>query len=264
MIKNIKLFVSPKALENGKIVRKKFINCGFNVVDDDKFDLAVAIGGDGSFLKMVKANNFNSDIYYVGINSGHLGFLQEVKLEELDLFINELQHHKYRVDQVDVQETTINHRDGLSMFNSFNEIEIRDSHLKTAFLDVKVNKDFLEHFVGDGLCIATSMGSTGHNLSLGGSIVPPNFSTLQIAPMGAISTTAYRSLSNSFIVPASQEIMISPSGDHKDLLVTIDGENNWYHNVSDIVTGIKDKKIKCLRFSHYNYPQKIYEKLLSK
>lgn len=82
--------------------------------------------------------------------------------------------------------------------------------------------------------------------------------------MGAISTTAYRSLSNSFIVPASQEIMISPSGDHKDLLVTIDGENNWYHNVSDIVTGIKDKKIKCLRFSHYNYPQKIYEKLLSK
>ena len=92
MIKNIKLFVSPKALENGKIIRESFIKNDFNVVDDNKFDLAIAIGGDGSFLKMIKANKFNSDIYYVGINSGHLGFLQEVKLEELELFINELQH----------------------------------------------------------------------------------------------------------------------------------------------------------------------------
>lgn len=264
MIKNIKLFVSPKALENGKIIREAFIKNDFNVVDDNKFDLAIAIGGDGSFLKMIKANNFNSDIYYVGINSGHLGFLQEVKLDELELFINELQHQKYRVDQVDIQETIIKHQDKISSFNSFNEIEIRDGNLKTTFLDVKVNNDFLEHFVGDGLCIATSMGSTGHNLSLGGSIVPPHFSTLQIAPMGAISTTAYRSLSNSFIVPASQEIMITPNSEHKDLLVTIDGDNNWYNDVSNIVTKIKDEKIKCLRFSHYNYPQKIYEKLLSK
>lgn len=264
MIKNIKLFISPKALENGKIIREAFIKNDFNVVDDNKFDLAIAIGGDGSFLKMIKANNFNSDIYYVGINSGHLGFLQEVKLDELELFINELQHQKYRVDQVDIQETIIKHQDKISSFNSFNEIEIRDGNLKTTFLDVKVDNDLLEHFVGDGLCIATSMGSTGHNLSLGGSIVSPYFSTLQIAPMGAISTTSYRSLVNSFIVPAGQKITVSPSNERNNLLVTIDGENKLYSEVSSVETEIDTKKIKCLRFSHYNYPQKIYEKLLSK
>lgn len=263
MIKNIKLFVSPNALENSKIIKDKFEHFGFNIVDD-KFDLAIAVGGDGSFLRMVKDNNFNHDIYYVGINSGHLGFLQEVKMEQLDLFLDELQHQKYKVDNVDIQRTTIMYQGGISQFNSFNEIEIRDGDLKTAFLDVKVDNDLLEHFVGDGLCIATSMGSTGHNLSLGGSIVSPHFSTLQIAPMGAISTTSYRSLANSFIVPAGQKIMISPSGERKVLLVTVDGENRRYQDVLNVETEISQEKIKCLRFSHYNYPQKIYEKLLSK
>lgn len=264
MIKNIKLFVSPTALENSKIIKDRFSYFGFKVVDNEQFDLAVAIGGDGSFLRMVKDNQFNDDIYYVGINSGHLGFLQEVKMDQLNLFIDELQQQKFKVDLVDIQKTTIMCKQGISQFNSFNEIEIRDGHLKTAFLDVKVDNDLLEHFVGDGLCIATSMGSTGHNLSLGGSIVSPYFSTLQIAPMGAISTTSYRSLANSFIVPAGQKITVSPSNERNNLLVTIDGENKLYPEVSNIETEIDTKKIKCLRFSHYNYPQKIYEKLLSK
>ncbi len=45
--------------------------------------------------------------------------------------------------------------------------------------------------------------------------------------------------------------------------MTIDGDNKIYNNVDSIQTVIKDKKIKCLRFSHYNFPQKINEKLLS-
>ena len=49
-----------------------------------------AIGGDGSFLRMIKSSNFNSKPLYVGINSGTLGFLQEVKVDELDEFIEEI------------------------------------------------------------------------------------------------------------------------------------------------------------------------------
>ena len=47
------------------------------------------------------------------------------------------------------------------------------------------------------------------------------------------------------------------------MIITIDGENNFYENVENIVTKIDDKKIKCLRLSHYNFPQKINEKLLT-
>jgi len=47
--------------------------------------LGIAIGGDGSFLRMVKNTNFDSNPYYIGINAGTLGFMQEVKIMK---FIN--------------------------------------------------------------------------------------------------------------------------------------------------------------------------------
>ena len=51
---------------------------------DSDIDLVISVGGDGSFLRMVKDNNFNSDIYYIGVNSGTLGFLQEIDIKDTD------------------------------------------------------------------------------------------------------------------------------------------------------------------------------------
>ena len=95
MLKNIKLFINKndKSLETAKLIKDKLVTNGF-IINDKNYDLAIAVGGDGSFLRMVKQNNFNSDIYYIGINSGTLGFMQEVKVEEIDKFIDELKNNK--------------------------------------------------------------------------------------------------------------------------------------------------------------------------
>ena len=120
----------------------------------------------------------------------------------------------------------------------------------------------VERFLGDGILIASSVGSTAHNLSYGGSIVFNTFTSLQITPMGPINSKAYKSLVNSIIIPDKMELEIIPDDGDKNLIVTIDGENKFYDKVSSITTKIDDKKIKCLRLSHYNFPQKINEKLL--
>ena len=173
MIKNIKLFINKndKSLLTSKLIKDKLIKNGF-VIDNDKYDLAIAIGGDGSFLRMVKENNFNSDIYYIGINLGTLGFMQEVKVEEIDKFIEELKNNKFKVDEIGIQETIVTHGNiSSSRFYSLNEIVIRDKNLKVVNLDINIDNDLLERFMGDGILIATSSGSTAHNLSYGGSIV---------------------------------------------------------------------------------------------
>ena len=108
---------------------------------------------------------------------------------------------------------------------------------------------------------SSSTGSTAQNLSFGGSIVYNTFSSLQITPIAPLNSNAYRSLFNSVIIPDKKVIDIIPD-DRKDLLVTIDGENNFYKDVSNIATKIDSKKIKILRLKHYNFPQKINEKLL--
>jgi len=264
MNKNIKLFVNKnnQSIATAKLIKEKLINNGF-IIDDNKYDLAIAVGGDGSFLRMVKQNNFNSDIYYIGINSGHLGFLQEVKTEELDEFISELKKEEYKVDKVGIQETTVNHNNQSSKFYSLNEIVIRHENLDAVKLSIQDNSYGFEKFNGDGLIISTSVGSTAHNLSYGGAIIYPTFTALQLVPMGPINNKSYRSLINPIIIPDKVEIKLIPEENSKNIIVTVDGSHNVYNNVDDITTKIEDKKIKCLRLSHYNFPEKINEKILS-
>lgn len=263
MIRNIKLFVNnnEESIRTGKLIKDKFIRNRFNIVDEN-FDLGIAVGGDGVFLRMIKDSNFNSVVYYVGVNSGTLGFLQEVKIDEIDKFISELENNDYKVEEIGIQETVINHGNGTSRFYSLNEIVIRDRNLKVVKLDISIDGDLLEKFIGDGILVASSSGSTAYNLSFGGSIVYNTFTSLQLTPIAPINSKVYRSLLNSVIIPDKRVISIVPEIDKRDLLVTIDGENNFYNDVDSIETKIDSKKIKCLRLSHYNFPQKINEKLL--
>ena len=264
MIKNIKLFVNnnEESIKTANLIKDKLFGSNFAVIDDN-YDLGIAVGGDGSFLRMVKQNNFNSDTFYIGINSGTLGFMQEVKIDEIDKFIFELKNEMYKVDEVGIQETVVNSNNKSSRFYSLNEIIIRDKNLKVVKLDISIDNDLLESFMGDGILVATSSGSTAHNLSYGGSIVYPTFTSLQITPMGPINSKTYKSLINSVIIPDKKEIVLTPQIGYRNLIVTVDGENNVYNNVDSITTKIDDKKIKCLRLSHYNFPEKINEKLLT-
>ena len=264
MIKKIKLFYNDNeiCLNVKKEIENKLINKGY-VIDEEDYDLAIAIGGDGSFLRMIKNTNFNSDIYYIGINGGTLGFMQEVKVDEVDLFIDELINNKYKIEELGIQETIVYHNNETSRFYSLNEIIIRDKDLKVVKLNINVEGGLLEKYIGDGLLIATSTGSTAHNLSFGGSIVYNTFTSLQITPIAPLNSKVYRSLLNSVIIPDKKEIEIIPSNIIDDYIVTVDGENNVYDSVEKVTTIIDDKKIKCLRLSHYNFSEKIKEKLLN-
>ena len=266
MIKNFKLFVNnnDQSIRLGKVVRDSFIRNGFRE-SDESIDLGIAIGGDGAFLRMVRATNFDDMLNYVGINAGTLGFLQEVNEHEINRLINVIRDDNYKLDNMYIQETIINHdNDNESTIYSLNEIIIRDKDLKTAKFDVFVDNDLLEMFAGDGLLIASTIGSTGHNLSYGGSIVYGELATLQITPLAPINSKAYTNLVSSIIIPSNKEITVLPTGYSNDLLLTIDGEHNIFNNVVNINTYVKDKKIKCLRFKESNFSRKVNEKLLSK
>lgn len=58
MIKNIKLFPNNnvQSMKAVSLIKDRFTSRGF-VLSDDNFDLAIAVGGDGSFLRAAHANN---------------------------------------------------------------------------------------------------------------------------------------------------------------------------------------------------------------
>lgn len=263
-IKKVGLFIKDDAKSQSikVLVQKKLESNGF-IVTDDNYDLAIAIGGDGTFLRMVKDNHFNSDVLYVGINTGTLGFLQEIKLDEIDLFIKEIINNDYKVEEIGIQTTTINYQNSEAKFYSLNEIVVRGTNLKTVKLAIKIDDNILEHFIGDGLLITTSVGSTAQNLSYRGSIVYNTFSSLQITPLAPINSKVYRSLLNSVIIPDKMMISLQPKDAKNAFIVTIDGENNHFEDIKEIKTTIDSKRIKCIRLSKYNFIEKINEKLLT-
>lgn len=259
-IKSFKIFSNnnEKALNATEIIKEKLLKNG--LIESDEYDLAIAVGGDGSFLRMVKYTNFNSECLYVGINAGTLGFAQEVSLNNIDEFIDDIKSGNYKVDTIGVQKTKVVTNEGDSNFFSLNEIVIRDKDLNTAVLDVLIDDIYLEEYHGDGILIATSFGSTAYNLSFGGSIIYNTFHTLQITPIAPLNNKSYRSLLNSVVLPEEKLVKVIPK--NKNILVTIDGENKVYDNVDYIETSVKEKRIQCLRSKDYDFSLKINEKFL--
>lgn len=265
LINKIKLFPNDndKSREIARELKRRLEIANFKIVDS-KYDLAIAIGGDGSFLRMVKNNVFDSEIFYVGVNAGTLGFLQEISIEDIDSFIERLNNNDFTIGTIGVQETKITTANGdMSRFFSLNEIVIRNRSLKTTKMCVEIDNEILEHYIGDGILISTSVGSTAYNLSFGGSIVYDDLHTLQITPIAPLNTKSYRDILNSVIVPEHRSITIKPLDETNDLIVTIDGEHNYYDDVKQIDTCVRDKKIKCIRMTSFSYARKINEKFLT-
>ena len=164
------------------------------------------------------------------------------------------------VRQRGFQETDIVCKDKESKYFSLNEVVIKDINSKLFKADVYIEDDLLENYVGDGIMLATSIGSTAHNLSYNGSIVYPSFSSLQITPMAPINSNRYRPLTKSVIIPENINVDLIPDND--DLVVTFDGEDILFNDVDSISSKIGKQKIKLLRFDRYGFAKKINEKLL--
>ena len=90
-INSVKLFVNnnEKSVIVAKDLEMELKKYNFDIVDED-YDLAISVGGDGSFLRMVRENDFNDNIYYIGVNSGSLGFLQEIDIKNTKDFVKRL------------------------------------------------------------------------------------------------------------------------------------------------------------------------------
>ena len=186
---------------------------------------------------------------------------EEIKPEEIDDFFNKLNHNEFKVDEVGIQETKVISQTGENKLYSLNEIVVRDKDLNTVKLKIRIDDTLLEKYVGDGILVSTSVGSTAYNTSFKGAIVYNTLHTLQITPIAPINTKAYRNLLAPLILPEEKHIDIFPI--KKDLVIILDGENHYFDNVQKIECFVKNKKLKFLRMSEYNFIDIINEKFLN-
>lgn len=254
-------FQSKKTSE---ILSKKLKSMSFNISEKycEGAELNICVGGDGAFLRAVHRNKFPT-IPFVGINTGHLGFFQEILPENIDEFIHKYINNDFVVEEISLVNAEICTKNKYFFLTGINEIVIKGTKSKVVHLDIFLDSNHLEKFSGDGVIISTPVGSTAYNFSSGGSIVYPNLKTLQLTPLSPISSKAYRSLPNSAIIPGDIVISIKPEFKYENsILVINDGVEFIYNNIENIDLKLSNKVIRKLNFDKNMYWNNLKSKFL--
>ena len=233
-----------------KKISAKIQNSKIFSIDNLKndIDLAVVIGGDGTFLK---ASRFYSkkEIPIIGFNVGRLGYLAQAHPSEADFVIEKLKKGDYKIEN-------------RLMLKSKNKIALNDIVIKgqncarTATLDLYINDKKLCSYVADGLIISTPTGSTAYSLSAGGPIVSPEVDCFLIIPICPHTLNT-----RPIIIPPNEKIKIIASEKKEKLNVSFDGQED-YTTDREIIIEKNENYAKLLILNRQN--DKFYDILKEK
>ena len=223
----------------------------------------MVIGGDGTLLEAIHKFEF-PESKFIGINTGHLGFFQELMPNQLDDFMFNYREDKFTIQELSTVEIRVKTDDGSFHHTGLNEIAIKGSDNHSIHLNMSIDGSFIQRFSGDGVVIATPAGSTAYNYSLGGSIVDPRVNVLQLTPIAPMNTIAYRSFTSSILLPPELILGISPDSrtDEKPIRIIFDGYFKEYKNVKSMEVSMGRKTVKLLRFENYDFWAKVKSKFL--
>jgi NAD+ kinase len=104
---------------------------------------------------------------------GNVGFLSEIKPEELEIALKRITKNDYSLDKRTLLRVTLYRKNKkISTFLAMNDAVINQG-LFARLIEMKIEVDQrkVASFMADGLIVATPTGSTAHSLSAGGPIV---------------------------------------------------------------------------------------------
>ncbi|MCR5434480.1 MAG: NAD kinase [Bacteroidaceae bacterium] len=157
--------------------------CQIISTDDFEADVAVSMGGDGTFLEAARRVG-SKEIPILGLNMGRLGYLSDFSPEEMEPALAQLRNGTLRTESRTVLQMCYSQGEPEGYPYALNEVAVlkRDN---SSMISIRVDLDgeYLTTYQADGLIINTPTGSTGYALSVGGPIMSPGCGTLGLVPV---------------------------------------------------------------------------------
>jgi NAD+ kinase len=182
-------------------------------------DMVSVFGGDGTLLYAARLIG-GSGVPILGINLGSLGFLAEVKLEDMHNAFELLLSGNYQLEQRVLLNVEVMRNGQLSaQYLALNDAVINKGALARIIeLEVSVNSQPVLFTRADGLIMSTPTGSTAYSLSAGGPILYPTLEAFIIAPI------CPHTLTNRPVVIPDKHTVVVCLRRGADAMLTVDGQ----------------------------------------
>lgn len=180
-------------------------------------EIVLSVGGDGTFLETV-LNVMDAGIPVAGVNTGRMGFLANISVEEISNAIDMLCRGEYDIIERSLLEIV---SPGWLFSDSsrmaLNEITLQKADPRMITINVYVGNVHLNTYWADGLIISTATGSTAYNLSVGGPILSPEDRSIIISPISPHNLTI-----RPIILSGDSTLKMIVEGRTKEYLATCD------------------------------------------
>jgi len=222
-----------------------------NLFEMNDIDILLIVGGDGTVLRKVrKMPKKNPPI--LGINTGTVGFLLEIKPEQIRDALTRIMKKRYYIDERSKLSVKLPSRKNFEVLNEF----LITSYRMGKAIRLSINdQDGQEIFRGrvDGIIVSSTTGSTGHALSAGGPIIDPKLDVILILTIASMIL-----FSRPIILPINSIISIKILGP-KCVIIGDGGLIDFLYKGDIIKVFRSSTRIKFIRFS-----KNFYEKIIKR
>ncbi len=151
---------------------------------DPSIVFAIVLGGDGTVLSACR-QLAPCGIPLLTVNTGHMGFLTELYLNQLSLALEQVLRGDYQIeDRTMLTVQLIREKRLLWEALSLNEMVVhREPLTSMCHFEIQIGHHAAVDIAADGVIISTPTGSTAYSLSAGGPVVTPDVPVLQLAPI---------------------------------------------------------------------------------
>ena len=212
-------------------------------------DLIVSFGGDGTFLRATRSAA-PYGVPCIGVNYGRIGFLTDLRPEELDDRLAELIQGDFWIEErVLIEWSHVLSNGEVTTGVAAGDVVVGRGRIARAVeIDVAVSGLHLTTYTADGVIIATPTGSTGYTQAAGGPILHPECSDLVITPISPFLTP-----SNSVVVNRGMTIELVAHTTHEATL-SIDGQTDRAIESGDtVVCRICEHHVRHARLQPHDY-----------
>ena len=225
--------------------------------DDFTADLALSIGGDGTFLNTA-ARIGRKQIPILGINTGRLGFLADVQSELILPALDTILSHQYLIEDRTLLFVETTDGEEFDYPYALNEVSVlKQDSSSMISINASVNGQMVHTYQADGLVVSTPTGSTAYSMSVGGPLVVPQAQNFILSPVASHSLNV-----RPLIVPDSWTIELEVNSRSHCFLVALDGRSKVLEQKTKLRISKADFTVKVIKQLNHTFFDTLKDKLM--